>query len=55
MNKSYWKQKATPWVSLAVLVGGLTSAFILFFLQNVQTRAEVFASPTEVDQYLSDS
>jgi sensor c-di-GMP phosphodiesterase-like protein len=45
MNKSYWNQKASAWVSMAVLAGGMVSAIMLFILvrvdsslQNLSTR-----------------
>jgi len=40
---SYWKQKASPWVSISVLAGGLLSALILFFLVRVQSNLEMTA------------
>jgi len=40
---SYWRQKASPWVSISVLVGGLLSAVILFFLVRVQKNLEMTA------------
>ena len=36
---AYWRQKASPWVSAAVLGGGLVSAIILFGLFKVQEQA----------------
>ncbi len=36
----YWKQKATPWVSIAVLAGGLASAFILLFVFKIEGHFE---------------
>ncbi|MCR4279479.1 MAG: hypothetical protein NUV78_01940 [Candidatus Zambryskibacteria bacterium] len=39
---SYWRQKATPWVSYAVLFGGLASALILFFLIRVENNIQSF-------------
>lgn len=39
---SYWKQKATPWVSYSVLAGGLASALILFFLVRVENNIQSF-------------
>ncbi|MDO8471452.1 MAG: hypothetical protein Q7S49_02490 [bacterium] len=38
---NYWKQKATPWVSLAVLAGGLVSAVILFWLVKIEAEFHV--------------
>ena len=31
-----WKNKVTPWVSLAVLTGGMVSAGILFWVVNIE-------------------
>lgn len=46
MNTSaYWHQKANPWVSAAVLCGGLVSACLLLFIYRVQSDAESFSSP----------
>lgn len=47
MNRSYWKQKASPWVSAAVLAGGLATAIILFFLVRVEAGLQNLALPTE--------
>ena len=33
---NYWKQRATPWVSIAVLAGGLASACILLFVFKIE-------------------
>lgn len=41
---NYWRQKATPWVSFAVLAGGMLTAVILFFLVIVE------ASILELDE-----
>lgn len=35
--QSYWKQKATPWVSFAVLAGGLVAACMLLFIWKVES------------------
>jgi hypothetical protein len=35
---NYWNQKAAPWVSMAVLMGGLFSAVILFWVSNIEGR-----------------
>ncbi len=35
---NYLRQKATPWVSISVLVGGFMSAGILFFLARVEAN-----------------
>jgi len=37
----YWKQKAAPWVSIAVLVGGMLSALILFWLVNLEASVNI--------------
>lgn len=53
MNKwKYWQQEAATWVSAAVLIGGLLSAIILFFLQRVEASSNFIASPSSVDQYI---
>lgn len=44
MNR-YWSRKANPWVSYAVLMGGLLSAFILFYLSQIQKDLFVLAVP----------
>jgi hypothetical protein len=49
---NYLKQKATPWVSISVLVGGLAAAVILFFLVNVQNDVQGLSS--SYDEYLVD-
>ncbi len=41
MNPSYWNQKASIWVTAAVLMGGLVSAVILFFLVRFENNLEV--------------
>lgn len=38
---SYLKQKAHPWVSLAVLAGGMVSAIILFMLARIEASLEI--------------
>ncbi|MEX0919341.1 MAG: hypothetical protein WDZ64_01155 [Parcubacteria group bacterium] len=45
----YWSQKASPWVSFSVLVGGIVSAVILFFLVRVEKNVEFFSFTTKVD------
>lgn len=40
MNASYWSQKASLWVTVAVLAGGLVSAVILFFLVRLENSLE---------------
>lgn len=42
--QNYWQQTASPYVSAAVLVGGLLSAVILFFLTRVELGAQAFAA-----------
>ncbi len=37
---NYWNQKATPWVSFAVLAGGLVSAVLLFWLVRMENRLQ---------------
>ena len=39
MNWNYWKQRASFWVSLAVLAGGLVPATILFWLVRIENAA----------------
>ncbi|MHB0977954.1 MAG: hypothetical protein ACYC1K_00900 [Minisyncoccota bacterium] len=51
MNKwKYWQQEAATWVSASVLIGGLLSAVILFFLQRVEANSDFIALPISVDQ-----
>jgi len=50
MNRDYWHQKATPWVSFVVLAGGLTTALILFFVVRVENNARFLSAP--VDEYI---
>ncbi|MDO8569513.1 MAG: hypothetical protein Q7R89_01900 [bacterium] len=38
---NYWKQKAVPWVSFAVLAGGLLSAFILLWLTKIEAEFHI--------------
>ncbi len=38
---NYLKQKAMPWVSFAVLAGGLVSALILFWLVRIEADLRV--------------
>ena len=37
----YWKQKATPCVSIAVLVGVMLSALILLWLVNLEASVDI--------------
>ncbi len=39
MNQ-YLQQKASSWVSMAVLAGGVVSAFLLFFLYRVENNIQ---------------
>ena len=45
MNYNYLRQKASPWVSAAVLAGGLTTALILVFLVRLETGINSLAIP----------
>ena len=38
---NYWKQRAVPWVSFAVLAGGLLSALILLWLTRIEAEFHV--------------
>jgi len=40
----YWKQKAMPWVSLAVLAGGLVSAVILFWVTKIESEVQLLSA-----------
>ena len=52
MIKEYLSQKAAPWVSAFVLIGGLAIAFALLFLQHVTLQAAVdLSAPTDVSNY----
>jgi hypothetical protein len=46
--KNYLQQRAAPWVSFAVLAGGLTSALILFFLVRIEQDIQAFGAYEEV-------
>ena len=35
---NYLRRKANPWVSLAVLAGGVLSAVILFWITKIETE-----------------
>ena len=37
----YWKQQAAPWISFAVLVGGLVSSVILFWLMKIENEIQI--------------
>jgi hypothetical protein len=45
MNYNYLRQKASPWVSAAVLAGGLVTALILVFLVKLETGINALALP----------
>ena len=38
---NYWKQHATPWVSLSVLAGGLASALILLWILKIEAEFHI--------------
>ncbi len=40
MNSAYWHQRAAPWVSASVLIGGLVTALILMMLVRIQNNAD---------------
>jgi hypothetical protein len=46
MNRAYWHQRATPWVSYTVLAGGLVTAILLVFIYRVQSSSQFLATPT---------
>lgn len=52
MNQSYWQRKASPWVSYSVLLGGLVSAVILFFLVRVEGNIALLNLTHEEEMYL---
>lgn len=37
---NYWTQRASTWVSMAVLCGGFISACLLVFIYKVETNIE---------------
>lgn len=49
MTSGYWKQKAAPWVTIAVLAGGLVSASILFMLSRVEANVDNIATLSDED------
>lgn len=53
MNKKYWTQRASTWVSASVLAGGLLTACILFLLVRVESRAYELSLPatSEYEEY----
>jgi hypothetical protein len=40
MTPTYWHQRASTWVSAAVLMGGVATALICVMLFRIQTRAD---------------
>jgi hypothetical protein len=40
MNSDYWHQRAAPWVSASVLVGGMVTSILLFMLVRFQNKVE---------------
>lgn len=50
---SYLQQRAAPWVSFAVLAGGMATALILVMLVRTQTRVETFDD--NIASYLEES
>ncbi len=41
---NYLKQKATPWVSIAVLAGGMFTALVLFWLVKIEAELRISIS-----------
>jgi hypothetical protein len=54
-SRAYWRQKANPWVSTSVLVGGLISACLLVFIYSVEADINNLAVSAErnLDTYVS--
>lgn len=50
--KGYWYQKASVWVSAAVLVGGLVSASLLAFVYKAEKNLEAETSYYETKLFL---
>ena len=51
----YLKQKASPWVSAAVLVGGIATTAILVMLFRLQTKVDNLSTVSaEQQQIISD-
>ena len=48
----YLGQKASPWVSASVLLGGMVSAVILFTLSKIQENVDN-SGPTQAEEILS--
>jgi len=53
--KAYLNQEAAPWVSFAVLAGGLISALILAFLYTVEERALYLSLTPEEEKIMIES
>lgn len=49
----YLQQKASPWVTLAVLAGGLVSACLLFFVYKVESSFQAANASYEVADFES--
>lgn len=49
VDRNYWTQKATPWVSITVLAGGLAIALILFFIVKVENNSQFLAGPSDFE------
>ncbi|MBX4200038.1 hypothetical protein KW790_01065 [Candidatus Parcubacteria bacterium] len=53
--QNYWRQTANPFVSGAVLMGGLVSGLILFMLVRIESKLDAFVdfAPTvsQVQRY----
>lgn len=54
MNRDYWKQKALPWVSASVMVGGLLTACLLFFVVRVESKVQMFNSQSLAEYGLEE-
>lgn len=50
----YLQQRASPWVSAAVLGGGLVSAVILFFLVRIESNVQALNSFGDYETYLEN-
>lgn len=51
MDSAYWHQKAAPWVSIAVLAGGMVSAVLLFWLVRMENRIQAF-NPDYIEEQI---
>jgi len=38
---NYFKKKATPWVAITVLFGGMVSALLLFWIVNLEGQVDL--------------